>query len=51
MEETVEHSKIFWEKRKEERKLGLRFNNKETVLELNGVEIQAYPSSNIDSFR
>jgi hypothetical protein len=34
-----------------ERKLGLTFNNKETVLELNGVEIQAYPSSNIDSFR
>jgi hypothetical protein len=34
-----------------ERKLGLTFNNKETVLELNGVEIQTYPSSNIDSFR
>jgi hypothetical protein len=34
-----------------ERKLGLTFQNKETVLELNGCQIEAYPSNHIDSFR
>jgi len=34
-----------------ESKLGLTFNNKETVLELNGCQIEAYPSNHIDSFR
>lgn len=34
-----------------ERKLGLTFQNKETVLELNGCIIEAYPSNHIDSFR
>lgn len=34
-----------------ERKLGLIFSNKETVLELNGCRIEAYPSNHIDSFR
>jgi hypothetical protein len=34
-----------------ERKLGLVFQNKETVLELNGFTIEAYPSNHIDSFR
>jgi len=34
-----------------ERKLGLYFQNKETVLELNGCSIEAYPSNHIDSFR
>ena len=33
-----------------ERKLGLYFDNKETVLELNGCTIEAYPSNHIDSF-
>jgi hypothetical protein len=32
-------------------KLGVVFDSKETVLELNGCEIQAYPSNHIDSFR
>lgn len=32
-------------------KLGLTFTNKETVLELNGYQIEAYPSNHIDSFR
>jgi hypothetical protein len=32
-------------------KLGLKFSNKETVLELNGCQIEAYPSNHIDSFR
>lgn len=32
-------------------KLGLTFDNKETVLELNGCTIEAYPSNHIDSFR
>ena len=32
-------------------KLGIYFTNKETVLELNGCMIEAYPSNNIDSFR
>ncbi|MGB5091577.1 MAG: hypothetical protein WBN72_11590 [Nitrososphaeraceae archaeon] len=34
-----------------ESKLGLVFDNKETVLELNGCQIEAYPSNHIDSFR
>ena len=34
-----------------ETKLGLTFHNKETVLELNGCTIEAYPSNHIDSFR
>ena len=34
-----------------ETKLGLTFQNKETVLELNGCTIEAYPSNHIDSFR
>jgi hypothetical protein len=34
-----------------ETKLGLTFNNKETVLELNDCRIEAYPSNHIDSFR
>ena len=33
-----------------ERKLGLIFNNKETILEHAGCRIQAYPSNHIDSF-
>jgi len=32
-------------------KLGLTFDNKETVLELSGCAIEAYPSNHIDSFR
>ena len=31
--------------------LGIWFEDKETVLELNGCRIEAYPPSNIDSFR
>ena len=34
-----------------EPKLGLYFTNKETVLELNGCMIEAYPSNHLDSFR
>jgi hypothetical protein len=34
-----------------EPKLGLYFQNKETVVELNGCTIEAYPSNHIDSFR
>ena len=34
-----------------ESKLCLHFQNKETVLELNGSTIEAYPSNHIDSFR
>jgi hypothetical protein len=34
-----------------ERKLGLAFANKETVLELNGCRIEAYPSNHIDAYR
>src|SRR6476646_3844892 len=34
-----------------EPRLGLTFEDKETVLELNGCRIEAYPPSNIDSFR
>jgi hypothetical protein len=31
--------------------LGITFAEKETVLNLNGCEIQAYPSNHIDAFR
>ena len=34
-----------------EPKLGLYFQNKETVFELNGCTIEAYPSNHIDSYR
>ena len=34
-----------------ERKLGLLFQDKETVLNLNGCRIEAFPSNHIDSFR
>jgi hypothetical protein len=34
-----------------EPKLGLTFANKETVLELNGCRIEAYPSNHIDAYR
>ena len=34
-----------------ERKLGLVFQNKETVLDLNGFTIEAYPSNHLDSYR
>jgi hypothetical protein len=34
-----------------EPKLGLTFSDKETVLELNGCSIEAYPSNHFDSFR
>ena len=34
-----------------EPKLGLTFSNKETVLQLNGCTIEAYPSNHIDSYR
>jgi hypothetical protein len=34
-----------------ERKLGLTFPSKETVLELNGCRIEAYPSNHIDAYR
>jgi hypothetical protein len=32
-------------------KLGVTFNTRETVLELNGCNIEAYPSNHIDAFR
>jgi hypothetical protein len=32
-------------------KLGLIFDNKETVLELNGCTIEAYPSNHLDAYR
>jgi hypothetical protein len=38
-------------KRLFEPKLGILFDSKETVLELNRVRIEAYPSNHIDSFR
>jgi hypothetical protein len=34
-----------------EPKLGLPFSNKETVLELNGCIVEAFPSNHMDSFR
>jgi hypothetical protein len=34
-----------------EPKLGVTFDTKETVLELNGCTIEAYPSNHIDAYR
>jgi hypothetical protein len=34
-----------------ESKLGVTFDSKETVLELNGCTIEAYPSNHIDAYR
>ena len=34
-----------------EPKLGVTFDSKETVLELNGCTIEAYPSNHIDAYR
>jgi hypothetical protein len=34
-----------------EPKLGITFDSKETVLELNGCRIEAYPSNHIDAYR
>jgi hypothetical protein len=34
-----------------ESKLGKTFANKETVLELNGYSIEAYPSNHLDAYR
>src|SRR5919108_1556913 len=34
-----------------EEKLGITFANKETVLELNGCSIEAYPSNHLDAYR
>ena len=34
-----------------EPKLGITFDNKETVLDLNGCVIEAFPSNHLDSFR
>ncbi|MDQ5868108.1 MAG: hypothetical protein M3530_00100 [Thermoproteota archaeon] len=34
-----------------ETKLGVIFDNKETVLELNGCTIEAYPSNHLDAYR
>jgi hypothetical protein len=34
-----------------ERKLGLIFQNKETILELNGCTIEAFPSNRLDAYR
>ena len=34
-----------------ERKLGIYFDNKETVLELNGCTIEAYPSNHLDAYQ
>lgn len=34
-----------------ERKLGLTFTDKETVLQLHDCRIEAFPSNHIDSFR
>jgi hypothetical protein len=34
-----------------ERRLGWTFNDKETVLHLNGCRIEAYPSNHLDSYR
>ena len=34
-----------------EEKLGITFANKETVLELNGCTIEAFPSNHLDAFR
>jgi hypothetical protein len=34
-----------------EHKLGVTFANKETILELNGCSIEAYPSNHLDAYR
>jgi hypothetical protein len=34
-----------------EEKLGITFDSKETVLDLNGCSIEAYPSNHLDAFR
>ena len=34
-----------------EPKLGIIFNDKETVLNLNGCTIEAFPTNHLDSFR
>ena len=34
-----------------ERKLGVTFQTKETVIELNGCTIEAYPSNHLDAYR
>ena len=34
-----------------EHKLGITFANKETVLELNGCSMEAYPSNHLDAYR
>ena len=34
-----------------ERKLGLIFQDKETVLQLNGCRIEAFPSNHLDAYR
>jgi hypothetical protein len=34
-----------------EEKLGITFSSKETVLELNGCVIEAFPSNHLDAFR
>jgi hypothetical protein len=34
-----------------ESKLGITFDTKETVLELNGCSIEAYPSNHLDAYR
>ena len=39
-----ENEEYFW-------KLGLIFQDKETVLELNGCTIEAYPSNHLDAYR
>ena len=35
----------------ENESLGIRFHSKETTLEINGVNISAYPSNHLDSAR
>ena len=34
-----------------EPKLGVTFDSKETVIELNGCRIEAYPSNHLDAYR
>ena len=34
-----------------ERRLDIYFDNKETVLELSGCRIEAYPSNHLDAYR
>jgi hypothetical protein len=35
----------------EQNKLGITFDSKETVLELNGCTIEAFPSNHLDAYR